>query len=92
VPDVVLPEISYPGGARQLQAAIVGRELAAMVPRQVVPFEPRVAERFDDSLRIVGAAVADDENLDIAKGLQLDGSEGAMERRAPIVGGQYDAD
>ena len=92
IPDVVMAEIGDKARPRRLQPVIVDGPLRAMVAREIVPADARVAEIPHHLLAVVGAAIADHENLEVLHGLEQDGADREAKRRAPVVGRDDDRD
>ena len=78
-PEVVVPEVGDPFSARERKSPIVGGRLVSVVLREIFPMETRVAKGGDDSLRVVGAAVADDEQFKVRERLALNAGHRVME-------------
>ena len=59
------------------------------VRRKIDPADARIVDRGDHFRRIVGASVADDEQLEIGEGLPQRAPDRVRQDGAPVVGGHY---
>ena len=92
VPKIVMAEISNVTPLCERQPVIIRPELATTILLEIVPADPLVIEGTNDSFGIVGATVADHDELKITECLRQYRPDGAAQNAAPVVGGDDDAD
>lgn len=84
VPEIVVAQVSDELAAGELEAEVVGAGLGGEAGCGVVPGDAGIGKGSDDGLGIVGAGVADDEELPVGEGLGEDGGDGAAEGGGPV--------
>ena len=77
---------------RPSQLGVVRDRLTPAVPLQVAPAHAVVPERRDDLLRVVGAPVANHQELQIGVGLPEHRADRVSQDAAPVVRRDHDAD
>src|SRR5690349_7527490 len=85
-PEVVVTEIGDELTARFLQSAVVRTGLMTGIRGKIDPTYARILDRRDHLFGVVGAAVADHQKLEIAKGLAEHAVDGKRQHGAPVVG------
>lgn len=84
VPEIVVAQVSDELATGELEAEVVGAGLGGEAGCGVVPGDAGIGKGSDDGLGIVGAGVADDEELPVGEGLGEDGGDGAAEGGGPV--------
>jgi hypothetical protein len=89
-PQIIVAQIGDMFARRMLDAGIVGEGLRAAPLCKIDPPDLVAEERPQHRLGVVGAAIADDQQLEILKGLRQDGMDRRQDMDAAVVGGHHD--
>ncbi len=92
IPEIVVPEIGYEFTACHREAGVVRSRLVSRVFRKIMPAQTRIVKRCDDLRGTIGAAVADNEHLEISGRLPQHRLDRVAQDAAPIIGRSDDAD
>lgn len=91
-PDVIVAEICHELAPSALNSCVVRCTLAAAVAFKADPLDALVIHRRDDGLGIIGAAIADDDDLEVGMCLVEHTGKGHAEYITSVVCGDHDAD
>jgi hypothetical protein len=91
-PEVVVPVVGDDLAASLAQSHVVRPTLVPAVLRKRDPTDARIPGLRDHLRRIVGTAVADDEQLEVGERLPQHARDRIPEHAAPVVGRQDDGD
>lgn len=89
-PNVVMADKRDVHPSRGRDPEIIGRRLAPAVHRLIAKAHAIGEEWADGGLCVVGTSVADDQQLEILKGLPQHGLNGGHDVTTTVVGGHHD--